>query len=103
MSNADIIYSDIANKIANSINDSWTDAQVLVEIEDDNANFICRYANRHSENNQFKVDFDTYLLFDELRNLFKDSEKGPWDKAVFTLYPDGEFEIDFEYKEKTES
>lgn len=97
------LYDDIANKVAESIYESWIEALVTVYIEDDNANFVCRYINESSDNNQFKVDFDTYMLFDELRNIYKVTEKGPWDKAIFKLLPDGEFTIDFEYKENSES
>jgi len=97
------IYSEIGNSIANSIPTGWKKAWIEAEVEDDNANFTCRFINALGVKDQFNTDFDTYQLFSELRDQFENTKGGKWDKAIFTLDSTGKFDIEFEYNEESKS
>lgn len=101
--NLENLYNDIANLINESVGNSWIKSWVIAEMEDDNGELTGYFVSSEGSNEEtFWTHEDLYAKFDELRRVFSDTEKGAWDKAVFTLSPDGEFSIDFEYKENSE-
>jgi len=97
------IYSEIGNSIVDCIADGWQKAWIEATVEDDNADFTCRFINESGKKDQFDTTFETYQLFNELRNHFENTKGGKWDKAIFTLESSGKFDIEFGYNEENKS
>lgn len=53
--------------------------------------------NDGSVNESTRVDSDTLLTFDDLRDLMYREGAGTWYNATFTLTADGQLETDFDY------
>ena len=94
------LYNEIANDINDAIEDQWKKAWLEVEMEDDNGELTGKYIDNDSNEKYFECEYETYKRFRQLWENYKSLEKGPWDRAIFTLTPNGEFTIDFEYNDQ---
>jgi hypothetical protein len=93
------VYQQIGGAMIKAINDTWEKAWIQVEMEEDNSLLIGRYVRYISDPKSlsFKVDKTIVFAFEELWEQMRQSGKGAWKRARFTLQPGGEFDIDFDY------
>jgi hypothetical protein len=97
--NIDEIYLRIAQNISDAIDQSWSVAIVQFEYEEDAGEFDCVYKIDESSDieHDFEVNFETYKSFKELHAIMTQGDSNKWNRAKFTLYPTGKFNIDFEW------
>lgn len=98
MKTVDEIYGSIANNINSVIPEDWSKAELNIEALGEMASFTGSYTNGNNEKKQIDVDeFDFQLTFDvlELQKITTEDESNKWNKAVFTLQSDGEFDMQF--------
>ena len=100
----DEIYQKIAQDIVNAIDNEWKTAVMSVELLKDAANYKCRYLNSLNDKEE-AFDPDPFSLddFEELHEIMNAEGQHDWNRAVFTLYPDGKFNIDFKYDKELAS
>ena len=94
------IYQQIAHKIKTIIKEDWSEATLEVERADGSIEFIGKYStplNAKKTNQAFSVDYSFYKLFKQLHQITSTNLKNNWNRAKYTLYSDGNFEIDFEW------
>ncbi|MFJ1377976.1 hypothetical protein ACILE8_06345 [Capnocytophaga canimorsus] len=92
------IYQSLASNINNAIEEDWSKAVVNIETVGEMASFKGFYLNKDNLQNQIEVDgFDFDLLFDilDLHKITTEGGNNQWNKAVFTLFPDGNFDMEF--------
>tara|TARA_A200000113_G_C8837491_1_gene345719 strand:- start:211 stop:504 length:294 start_codon:yes stop_codon:yes gene_type:complete len=94
----DEIYLKIASDISNEIKTQWCVASVTCELEEDAAEFDCVYIDDldSAVEHDFDVSYETYKAFKKLHEITTEGGEQKWSRAKFTLYPAGEFIIDFE-------
>lgn len=92
------VYQSLASNINNAIEEDWSKAVVNIKTAGTMVNFKGVYLNINDIENQIKVSkFDFMLTFDIL-NLYKITTEGgnnQWNKAIFTLFPNGNFDMEF--------
>jgi hypothetical protein len=97
----DEIYLGIAQAIVDSIEGKWDVAKVEVEYIVNTAEFDCVYVDANSKaEKDFDVGYQMYKDFKELHGITTEGGSNPWNRASFTLNPDGEFSIDFKWDEE---
>lgn len=92
------IYQNLAGNINNVIVEDWSKAVVNIETVGEMASFKGFYFNKDSLQNQIEVDnFDFGLLFDilDLHKVTTEGGNNQWNRAVFTLFPNGNFDMEF--------
>ncbi len=94
----DEIYIIIASNISDAIDDHWSIAVVTFDFEEDAGEFECVYKTESGSEYDFDISYETYKAFDMLHDLTADDKEDKWNRAKFTLYPTGKFNIDFELK-----
>jgi len=95
----DEIYMNIGQNIANELENDWVEAVILAEVLDNAANFKGEY-KIEAENKYFEVYDDAYDDFEELQAVTTENGSNQWNRAKFTLFPDGNFTIDFKWDQK---
>ncbi|WP_062270713.1 immunity protein YezG family protein [Endozoicomonas arenosclerae] len=94
----DEIYSNIATRIVDAISEDWAEAFIEFEYFGDSGEYKGRYITSSSEETKnFKVGYKTYKEFKKLHDITTEGESDRWNRAKFTLYPTGKFNIDFEW------
>jgi hypothetical protein len=92
------IYQQIADAIIGVISEPWAEALVIANLTDDSGSLVATYKPMSNALEQdFDIDFDVYFAFDELRQQLKKPDCAAWEQARFTLFPDGQFNIEFVY------
>lgn len=96
----DEIYELVATNIYENIDtDEWEKAVLNIHGDDTAMGIDGFYiSNGDSHNlavNKFDVEVEFALM--ELHEITTEDGSNQWNKAVFTLMPDGEFNLDFEY------
>jgi hypothetical protein len=97
--NIDEIYLNIGQSISTAIDESnWTDARLRIEIV---GNGVVGYTGDYQVDNR-TLDISVRKIPREIRNWIRElhsitSEGGnnKWNKAVFTLNPNGKFDMEF--------
>lgn len=97
------VYKLIADMICNSINDDWNKAAVEIESSlgrmlSTNAYYFLDDNNKHA----FELIDDNQYgdLGENIFELQKSmSSKHKWNKAVYTLYKNGHFDMTFEWNQ----
>ncbi|WP_281649116.1 immunity protein YezG family protein [Parendozoicomonas sp. Alg238-R29] len=92
----DEVYASIGQQIAGAIKDYWSEAWLFVEFFEDAANFKGEY-DSDSERKHYEVPDDVFDDFDVLYEITTEGGSNRWNRAKFTLYPDGKFNIDFQW------
>ncbi|MBN1008240.1 immunity protein YezG family protein [Amphritea pacifica] len=92
----DEIYLNIAQGIASAIEGDWEEAYIFSEILEDAANFKGEYTTG-SDKKYFEVADEAFDNFEELHRITTEGNNNKWNRAKFTLTPDGKFHIDFEW------
>ena len=94
------IYEQIGNYIVETIDDDWAEASIHMEL---GAGYGRGYGRYRKEGLDavlpFRLRYDVYKLFKELRIRLQKEGTRPWLKATFRLKRDAKFEIDFEYED----
>lgn len=93
----DEIYLDVAKAVVESIDQPWQVAILNFEYTDDSGEFDCVFREEGGNEQDFDVDFLTYKNFKELHLIMTKDGSNRWNRAKFTLYPSGKFNIDFEW------
>jgi hypothetical protein len=95
------LYQKIGDIIIASIDVPWTQVVLHVEIEeDDNAKIYGSFTVPEDEikhSLSLKHAYELYVIFEELRRRVYKPEFSPWNEAVFTLNPGGDFDLSFSY------
>ncbi|MDT9500576.1 hypothetical protein [Capnocytophaga canimorsus] len=92
------IYQSLVSNINNAIEEDWSKAVVNIKTVGEMASFKGFYLNKDNLQNQIEVDdFDFDLLFDilDLHKITTEGGNNQWNKAIFTLFPDGNFDMEF--------
>ena len=95
--NIDEVYHAIAQNIVQAIEADWKHAEVCFERDEDYGGFKCSYSDSEGKLSDFDVSYSTYKNFKQLHLITSEDESNRWNKAKFTLYPTGKFNIDFEW------
>jgi len=92
------LYHSIGGLVLDRINGDWDSANVSFEIvEDDVYALECSYHAGASQQ-YFDGGFVINDLMIELHQAMAVEGLGMWKKAFFSLFPSGDFDIDFEYE-----
>jgi hypothetical protein len=93
------IYTDIGRLIVEKLPKDWATAQVIAEERDEGV-FDWRgeynFANEETSH-QFVVGSQLMRLIMLVRLRIATSDKPAWRKATFTLKPNGQFDMMFDY------
>src|SRR5690554_5211391 len=94
----DDIYREIAQDIAEAIDDEWQSAVVNFEYTGDSGEFDCVYVKgSDAQEFDFDIEFSTYKAFKALHEITTEGDSNRWNRAKFVLEPSGKFSIDFEW------
>ncbi len=94
----DQIYKKIACNISDAIDAQWSIAVVIFDYEEDAGEFECVYKNGSGVEHDFDISYETYKSFESLYAITTEGKENQWDRARFTLYPTGKFNIEFTQK-----
>ncbi|MEK3916193.1 MAG: immunity protein YezG family protein [Candidatus Pristimantibacillus sp.] len=98
MKTVDKIYESIVTNISTVINGEWVKAKLDIEVIGEMVSFTGNYLNNKNETIQIDVDeFDFQLTFDvlELHKITTEGGNNKWNRAVFSVQPDGAFDMEF--------
>ena len=94
------LYQNIANGIVQSIDEKWSSAWITVEVVDNN---VFKFRSFYSSVDDKTVSIKTHPLvrnsFMEIWKEIRKDDSNPWTHARFDLQPDGNFAINFDYKD----
>ncbi|MFJ1425721.1 hypothetical protein ACILD6_03920 [Capnocytophaga canimorsus] len=96
------IYLKIGKEVFNAVqSDNWTEAKLYLEVTGDEGNSVVGYTGKYVENENFKhlsVRNIDNAIVDWVADLHKITTEGgnsQWNKAIFTLFPNGNFDMEF--------
>jgi hypothetical protein len=99
----DKIYEGIAQEINNAIRDNWEKAVLNIEFEGEG---VVGY-NGDYEINAEKKDLDVFEIsyeisdwITELHEITTEGGNNKWNRAIFTLFPKGKFDMEFIWDEE---
>jgi len=98
MKTVDKIYESIVTNISTVTNGEWVKAKLDIEVIGEMVSFTGNYLNNKNETKQIDVDeFDFQLTFDvlELHKITTEGGNNKWNRAVFSVQPDGAFDMEF--------
>lgn len=101
METANAIYNQIAQNIVNSIRTPWDEAFIYFIYYGDSAKYQGKYL-RYSNDElcDFKVGYQSYLLFKQLHEITSGAPEEKWNRVRFVLKRNGEFNIDYEWEQE---
>ena len=95
----DEIQLQIAQAIVDEIKEEWAVATINATILNNYGGFKCVY--KKDENADVDYDFDiifkTFEAFEKLHKITTEDGGSDWNRAKFTLYPTGKFNVEFEW------
>jgi hypothetical protein len=95
------LYEKVGNIIVGSLNAPWDQANLYVEIEnDDHAEIYAEFIPSGKQVGQslhLKQAYELYVIFEELRKRIHKPGFAHWHKALFSITPDGNFDLRFSY------
>ncbi len=97
MSEIDDLYLNIAKSLVQRVDEGWNKINVLTEHSEGSIEFDSSFTKENGEQVYFDIDFNTYEKFEELHSITTENPKNKWNRARFTLEPDGNFDIEFEW------
>lgn len=92
----DEIYLNIGQGILDTISGRWVEAYIFAEVFDGASNLKGEY-NLDGSIKYFEVNDDAFDDFEDLHEITTEGGENKWNRAKFTLYPTGKFNIDFEW------
>lgn len=101
MKHLESYYHKIAYEIVESIEEDWIKAWIIIEIIEDYGEYVGQYmiSDTADEPESFWIERPLRKLLREFWNEFKKAGRA-WDSATFTLFPNGDFNIDYTYVSK---
>lgn len=100
MKNIDELYTEIALFLTKQVSQNWKECRVEVEYFGDSAEFDATYINSSDETIDLESGYKLFLLFRELHEITTENDSNNWNRAVFSLKPTGEFNIDFSWDQE---
>ncbi|MCX2495270.1 DUF600 family protein [Pedobacter sp. PF22-3] len=94
----DKIYEAIGSNINTVIKEDWQKAILNIEVLGGMTSNTGTYINDQNNEKQIDVDeFDFQLTFDliELHEITTEGGNNKWNRAVFTLFSTGKFDMEF--------
>jgi hypothetical protein len=94
----DKIYEAIGNNINTVIKEDWQKAILNIEVLGGMTSNTGTYINDQNHEKQIDVEeFDFQLTFDliELHEITTEGGNNKWNRAVFTLFSTGKFDMEF--------
>lgn len=93
------LYPKIGSSVVSSIPELWEEIKVKAVIaEGDNGELTGKYKPKGvREYKYFQTSPEQYLLFNALREKMKNVKSETWSEAVFTITPDGKFDLKYNY------
>jgi hypothetical protein len=100
MSQIENLYRQIGQAIVERISDEWVYACLTVEFRPGVIIPEGRYLTKQDElERDFRVGPELTSMFDDLRSELVKAGQPEWCRAIFKLWPNGIFELNFEYVE----
>lgn len=100
--NVEDIYVSLAQDAVDVIHDDW--GIIKIDFQCGRAwGEYCGIYKKHIEDEKeisFSLEYPTYENFMKLHEITTKNNSNQWNRAVFTLYPDGNFDIDFNWDQK---
>jgi hypothetical protein len=98
---AEELYQKVGDIIAASLDAPWDRADLHVEIEeDDHAKIYAEFIPSGKQVGQslhLRQAYELYVIFEELRKRIHKPGFAHWNKALFSITPDGDFNLRFSY------
>ncbi|MCF2902728.1 antitoxin YezG family protein [Pseudoalteromonas sp. OFAV1] len=93
----DDIYAKIAHNISNTIENDWAVASIDCELSEGAGRFKCVYKEDNDSvvDYDFDISFKTFEAFENLHKITTERGENNWNRAKFTLYRTGKFNVDF--------
>jgi len=92
------IYNFIGDCLTSQITESWIKSELKIEITEGMVGYNGGFVNSQEEYKSFSVRDFPRELRKEIKNLHKTTTEGGnnrWNRAIFRLYPDGKFDMEF--------
>ncbi|WP_394146626.1 immunity protein YezG family protein [Vibrio atypicus] len=103
MKSIDALYLEIAQRIVNAIGDEWEKAVINFQYFGDAGEYTGRYYKTDADDeHHFKVGYQSYKAFKSIHKISTENGSNIWNRARFTLYPSGKFNIEFEWDQALE-
>jgi len=103
-STVDEIYKSIALNMADNLLDDWNEAYIDAERDADDAIELGGgFSTNDTQFTSFKFrNFDRRIIrdFHDLHKITTEGDSNQWNRAKFTLFPDGNFTIDFKWDQE---
>jgi len=97
----DEIYTSVAHNILDNVPEGWKEAFINVERDADDAIELSGgFSSNDTEITSFRFrNFDRRIIkdFHSLHKITTENNSNKWNRAKFTLFPTGKFNIDFEW------
>ena len=90
------LYYSIAQELAKSVLEKWEKIILDIEFFGDAAEFEAQYITSNGMK-YFITPDSVFDYFKELNSMTTENQKNNWNRAKFTLEPDGNFDIEFEW------
>ena len=105
--NVSEIYTRIGQRIVDSIEDKWINAELHIEYVG-SVKTILNYSHNDESKNTGLIDsFKNMRDIKKLHEITTENPKNKWNRAVFSIKPDGDFDMEFiwdqELQDKVES
>ncbi|AWL79425.1 hypothetical protein [Capnocytophaga canimorsus] len=96
------IYLKIGQEVFNAVqSDNWTEAKLYLEVTGDEGNSVVGYTGDYKlKDKTIDLDID-YIDIDivdwvaDLHKITTEDGSNQWNKAIFTLFPNGNFDMEF--------
>jgi len=98
----DEIYLQIAQAIVDEIEGDWFVAIINATITNNHGGFETEYKKHENDDtyNYFEISFQTFEAFEKLHKITTEDGGSDWNRAKFTLYPTGKFNVEFEWDQE---
>lgn len=95
--NVEKVYNGIAQNMIDVIEGEWSEAVLQIEANANNCRTTGKYRIGKETKGELDVhQFDDFLDFEIMElNDFMAQQNHRWNRAVFTVYPDHQFEMAF--------
>ena len=101
---SDGILAEIADLVTPRIGESWQEASVAAQVDDERADFVISYLDADGASKQMGIERAIEIIpelsdaFTRLQQATIDEEKGPWFRCQYTAHSHGSFETEFSWE-----
>ena len=86
------IYNHLGQIITEALEQKeWQEASIDAEIDGDSGSFRGTYILTNKTTGEFDIPSDMFEFFNVLQMYFENEYKQKWNKATFTMTPEGKF------------